>query len=377
MDLICFSHLRWNFVYQRPQHLLTRFSNHYRVFYVEEPVTDAQKDGYYITLSKENVWIVTPHLQADAEVHNHEARHKSILNDFFTDHELNEYIFWYYAPMALPVTEHFKPVLTVYDCMDELSAFKFAPPTITEVEKELFKKAQLVFTGGYSLYLSKKNKHHNIHCFASSIDKEHFATARLQTTDPHDQAHIPHPRLGYYGVIDERFDIDLVREVALQKPDWHFILVGPTVKIDPATLPRFHNIHYLESKTYQQLPSYLSGWDIAIVPFAINESTRFISPTKTPEYLAAGKPVISTPIQDVVNPYGNNNLVHIAYSPQQFIQQAEQELSISKRNDWLKKVDGFLANNSWNNTWSQMNELLNKALAVNRKSITNKKEVYV
>jgi len=376
MDLICFSHLRWNFVYQRPQHLLSRFANYYRVFFVEEPVYDDQQDGYFITQSKEKVWVVTPHLSRH-EANNNIERQRNLLNSFFKNYELENYIFWYYAPMALLFTDHFKPALTVYDCMDELSAFKFAPPAIKEVEKELFRKAQLVFTGGYTLYQSNKNQHHNIHCFASSIDKEHFLKARIHTEEPEDQKHIPYPRFGYYGVIDERFDIELIREAALQKPDWHFILIGPVVKISYDDLPHMPNIHYLESKTYQQLPEYVSGWDIAMVPFAINESTRYISPTKTPEYLAGGKPVISTPISDVVNPYGQNNLVHIAHNAQQFIEQGEQELAIKDKTAWLKRVDAFLANNSWNNTWHQMNKLLNEALAANKKSLTNKQEAYV
>lgn len=376
MDIICFSHLRWNFVYQRPQHLLSRFVNYYRVFFVEEPIYDDNNDGYFITQSKEKVWVVTPHLNVHAPNNNIE-RQRSVLNNFFTDYGFKEYIFWYYAPMALLFTNHFKPVITIYDCMDELSAFKFAPPAIKEVEKELFKKAQLVFTGGYTLYQAKKNQHHNIHCFASSIDKEHFLKARIHTEDPPDQKNIPYPRFGYYGVIDERFDIDLIKEVAAKKPEWQFILIGPLAKINYHDLPHMPNIHYLESKTYQQLPGYISGWDIALVPFAINESTRYISPTKTPEYLAGGKPVISTPISDVINPYGDNNLVHIAYTPQQFIEQAEQELATKDKKIWLEKVDAFLANNSWNNTWHQMNELINKALETNKKSLTTKPELYV
>jgi len=273
-----------------------------------------------------------------------------LINDWGAEN----YFSWYYTPMALPFTDHLTPELVVYDCMDELSAFKFAPPELTILEKELLKKADVVFTGGQSIYEAKKNAHHNIHAFPSSIDKHHFGKARKIKEDPEDQKHIAHPRFGFFGVIDERFDIELIDAVAKAKPEWQFILLGPIVKIDPNTLPRYNNVHYLGGKKYEELPEYLAGWDIAMVAFAMNESTKFISPTKTPEYLAAGKPVISTPIRDVVRPYGDNKLVHIVSNPNEFIKAAEKELSKKRKASWLKKVDDFLLYNSWDRTWGQM-----------------------
>jgi UDP-galactopyranose mutase len=256
--------------------------------------------------------------------------------------------------MALPFTEDLSPLMVVYDCMDELAAFKFAPVALKEKEQQLLDKADVVFTGGYSIYEAKKEKHDNIYPFPSSIDKDHFGSARTITEDPADQAHIPHPRFGFYGVIDERFDIDMIAEAAAAKPDWHFVLIGPVVKIDQNTLPRFSNIHYLGGKSYNELPQYLAGWDVAIIPFAMNESTKFISPTKTPEYLAAGKPVISTPIKDVVSPYFDNGLVSIAADGATFVKHGEKILSIESHSKWLTKVDSFLNGNSWDRTWSQM-----------------------
>jgi UDP-galactopyranose mutase len=279
---------------------------------------------------------------------------QTLVSSLLLQMQIKRYFSWYYTPMALPFTRHLKPEFTVYDCMDELSAFKFAPPELKRLEKELFQKADIVFTGGHSIYESKKNAHHNIYPFPSSIDKSHFGKARRIRKDPEDQKHIPHPRFGFFGVIDERFDIELIDAVAKAKPEWQFVLLGPVVKIDPATLPKHANIHYLGGKKYDELPNYLAGWDIAMIPFAINESTRFISPTKTPEYLAAGKPVISSPIRDVVSPYGNNNLVHIAFNSDEFIAAAESELKKKRKSAWIKKVDEFLDGNSWDRTWSQM-----------------------
>ena len=293
-----------------------------------------------------------------------------------TQKNINRFFSWYYTPMALPYTEHLKPQMVIYDCMDELSAFKFAPPELHYYEQKLIQKADIVFTGGYSIYYAKQHLHHNIHPFPSSIDKEHFAKARNFKGEVREQENIPHPRFGFFGVLDERFDIDLVAAVAAKKPDWHFILIGPVVKIDPASLPQLPNIHYPGSKHYNELPNYLAGWDVAIIPFANNEATRYISPTKTPEYLAGGKPVISAPIRDVVSPYGDNELVHIAADAESFIRAAEFELNRTDKREWLNKVDTFLADNSWDNTWHQMVMLINSTWKINDKTKINEK-VYV
>ncbi|GAB4091815.1 glycosyltransferase family 1 protein [Flaviaesturariibacter terrae] len=354
IDLLCFSHLRWNFVYQRPQHLLSRFAKHTRVFFIEEPIFHDGANRLQINEPAKNVYVVVPHLQHGMEEEAVLQCQRELVNDLISVMEINKYFCWYYTPMALPFSDHLEPAATVYDCMDELSAFKFAPVALKENEQRLLKKADVVFTGGYSIYEAKQHTHPNIYPFPSSIDREHFASARSIVADPADQASVPHPRFGFYGVIDERFDIDLIGAAATARPDWHFVLIGPVVKIDPATLPRNPNIHYLGGKDYKELPHYLAGWDVAIIPFAQNESTRFISPTKTPEYLAAGKPVISSPIRDVVSPYGDNALVHIASDADEFVQAGDALLAVQDHSSWLARVDAFLAGNSWDRTWSQM-----------------------
>jgi glycosyltransferase involved in cell wall biosynthesis len=375
-DILCFSHLRWGFVYQRPQHLLSRFAKHARVFFIEEPVfhdgpakLDMKQEG--------QVWNVIPQLPHGMGHEQVIENQKQLILDLISMMEISNFISWYYTPMAIPFTDHLSPEMVVYDCMDELSAFKFAPPILKELEKQMFQKADVVFTGGHSIYEAKKNAHENIHAFPSSIDKEHFGKARDAKSEPEDQANIPHPRLGFFGVIDERFDIELLRAAADQKPDWHFVILGPVVKIDEAVLPRNENIHYLGSKNYQELPAYLSGWDIALIPFAMNESTRFISPTKTPEYLAAGRPVISTPIRDVVNPYGINNLVHIVHTPEAFVAAAEKELSTENKKKWLFRVDKFLADESWDKTWQGMVDIMHQQLNTKDNKTKVKSKIYV
>lgn len=363
-DLICFSHLRWDFVYQRPQHLLTRCAQDRRVFFIEEPVFGNDSMRLDMREREAGVQVVVPHLPEGlrSEIAT-TAVMKEMTRRLFLDNDIREYVFWYYTPMALTFTNHFNPIASIYDCMDELSAFKGAHTSLPQLEKQLFKNVDLVFTGGQTLYEAKRSAHKAVHLFPSSIDVSHFGKARTMHTEPKDQAKIPKPRLGFFGVIDERFDIELLDAVARKRPDWHFVMIGPIVKIHPDSLPKQPNIHYLGAKKYDELPAYLASWDIALLLFARNESTRFISPTKTPEYLAAGKPVISTSIRDVVRPYGELGLVNIADSPREFIRAAEKILSTStEKNVWLNRVDEFLADVSWDKTWEQMSDLINRVL---------------
>ena len=369
LDLICLSHLRWNFVYQRPQHLMSRFTKHYRVFFMEEPIYDAPSRYNAVFEDPETgVSVITPHLPNAAK---DDPLEKQALFDLFLSSENIEHmILWYYTPMALEFTNHLKPDLVVYDCMDELSGFKFAPPALRDYEQQLFRKADIVFTGGHHLYEAKKASHHNIYPFPSSIDKKHFEQARHLLNEPADQANIPHPRIGFYGVIDERFDIQLLTALASLHPDWHFVILGPVVKIDPETLPKLNNVHLPGQKHYNELPAYLAGWDVAIMPFLLNESTEFISPTKTPEYLAGGKPVVSTPIKDVIKPYGELKLVEIADTPSEFADAVERVLNRTDKDAWLEQVDKFLATTSWNKTWQGMATQIEETL--NKKKLTNK-----
>lgn len=363
-DLICFSHLRWDFVFQRPQHLMMRFKQHMRVFFIEESIDDATADAFLeIKHPADNLWVVVPHIPQQLEPVAAYACQQALLEQFFTEQQILHYVCWYYTPMSLYISEHLDPLLIVYDCMDELSAFKNAPAALTEKENVLLQCADIVFTGGHSLYEAKRHQHPNIHYFPSSVDKAHFAKARIDLPEPEDQQQIPHPRFGFFGVLDERLDITLLQALAAAQPAWHFVLIGPVVKIDPASLPQAPNIHYLGMKSYDALPAYISSWEIAVLLFALNESTRFISPTKTPEYLAAGKPVISTPIHDVIYTYGDKGLIHITDQVTEFIDIASQLLQQPPGAQWQAAVDDYLTQTSWDQTWENMAKLIQKAFA--------------
>ncbi|HEX5702742.1 MAG TPA: glycosyltransferase family 1 protein [Pyrinomonadaceae bacterium] len=368
-DLVCFSHLRWDWVYQRPQHLLKRGAAERRVFFIEEAMRGSGSLRLEVRERENGVQVVTPILPDGLSSQIAQtAVLSSLLQTFFSEHQIQEYVLWYYTPMALDFTKNLSPLAVIYDCMDELSAFKGAPDSLRFQELELLNRADVVFTGGHSLYEVKRHKHPFVHPFPSSIDREHFMQARTRAKDPEDQEPIAYPRLGYFGVIDERFDTGLLDAVAAARPDWQLVMLGPVTKIDPKVLPQRPNIHYLGSKTYDELPRYIAGWDVALMPFAINEATRYISPTKTPEYLAAGKPVVSTPIADVIKPYGKLDLVRIARTPDEFIAAIEQSLNpeaTSKK--WLQRVDEFLANISWDKTWAGMSELIDRVSLHRRK----------
>jgi glycosyltransferase involved in cell wall biosynthesis len=369
VDLVCLSHLRWNFVFQRPQHLLTRCAAQRRVFYVEEPIIgDAATVPSLKIAPSAGVIVVTPQLPPRlASGPERDAALRRLLDECLARHDVRRFVLWYYTPMALGFSRHLSPELVVFDCMDELSAFAGAPAAMRSLEAELLARADVVFTGGRSLYEAKRALHSNVHAMPSSVDVAHFAQARQVSREPEDQRPLARPRLGYFGVIDERMDLDLLAAVADARPEWQLVMIGPVVKIDPAALPRRANLHYLGAKGYEELPHYIAFWDVALMPFARNESTRFISPTKTPEYLAAGKPVVSTSIRDVVRPYGRRGLVRIADDPHSFVKACEAAMD-EDATARTHAADAFLETTSWDRTWAHMVRLMARALEQKRRT---------
>ena len=358
--LLCFSHLRWAFVFQRPQHLLTRAARAMRVIYWEEPVwAEAAAPRLHASLSPEGVLIVQPHLPHGCDP---DAAQRRLLDAMLQDGGIADPILWYYTPQALAFSDHLQAGVTVYDCMDELSAFAGADPSLPARERALLRRADLVFTGGQSLYEAKRRDREDVHAFPSGVDAAHFRPARDGMPDPDDQRRIPHPRVGFYGVLDERLDTDLLAATAGLRPGVQFVLLGPTAKIDPASLPARANLHYLGAKPYAALPGYVANWQAATMPFAINEATRFISPTKTPEYLAAGLPVVSTPIADVVRQYGGCPGVQVAGTPQDFAGCVDRALALRPAS-WRSAADALLAGMSWDGIWAAMAVLIGRALA--------------
>jgi len=363
---VTFSHLRWNFVYQRPQHLLSRLAANRRIIFIEEPVYEPESvPQWRLEHPAPNVLVcqlVTPN-PAPGFHNDHLDVFVPMVQQLLADQNVTEYVTWVYTPLAFPLAQSLAPQVVVYDCMDELSAFHNAPPQLLAHERDLLEMADLVFTGGPSLYRSKRSQHPHVYCFPSSVDAAHFRQAQYgEIAEAADQADLPHPRLGFYGVIDERLDVELLGALAEAHPEWQIVMVGPVVKIDPATLPAHLNITYMGQRSYDELPTYLAGWDVCMLPFAQNEATRFISPTKTLEYMAAERPIVSTPITDVAEPYGE--IVYLGDTPEAFIAACEQALNEADddraaRTAAMRRV---LAKTSWDATAEAMAELIAKAV---------------
>ncbi|MFL6696706.1 MAG: glycosyltransferase [Vitreoscilla sp.] len=366
--LIVFSHLRWGFVFQRPQHLLTRLARHFDVYFVEEPVFADGEPALMSATHQNGVEVLTPRTKEFASgFHDSQLNAmKPLLADFMASRGISEPLVWLYTPMALPLVADLEPRAVIYDCMDDLASFKFAPAELVAREKALMELADVVLTGGPSLYEARQGQHPNLHCLPSAVDAAHFAPENLDGDDVESavatELHrgMSHPRLGFYGVIDERLDLDLVAGLADRRPDWQIVMVGPVVKIDPAALPQRPNIRWVGMQRYEALPHLMSHWDICLLPFALNESTRFISPTKTLEYLAAGKPVVSTPIRDVVSLYGS--AVHIGKDADQFVAAVEDLLEepASARAERRARGQALVEGCTWDGTAARIASLLHE-----------------
>ncbi|HBZ15413.1 MAG TPA: amine oxidase [Pantoea sp.] len=352
--LVVFSHLRWGFVFQRPQHLLSRLAQFHRIVFIEEPIFHPAEATLRQYQPAPNVTVIEPHTNVAAPgFHDSQiAVLQPLLADLLDEDETP--LVWFYTPMALPLLGCFKPSAIIYDCMDELSAFNQAPRQLRQRESALLSRADLVFTGGTSLFEAKRNRHAHVYCCPSSVDAAHFEQALDRSNSHPLQDNMPKPRLGYYGVIDERLDLALIAALADAHRDWQIVMVGPVVKIDPATLPQRNNLHWFGQQPYAALPHFLAGWDICLMPFALNPSTRFISPTKVLEYMAAQLPIVSTAIADVARHYAD--VVAIADSHQTFIQACEVALTLPVETRYLlaKKMAALVAETSWDRTAEEM-----------------------
>jgi UDP-galactopyranose mutase len=354
-DLLCFSHLRWDFVFQRPQHLMIRCAAKARVFFVEEPVFTS--DGTPVLKTRrvcENLIVLVPHIPSLAM--DADAQQAELIEQFCREWQIRVPLFWFYNPMAITLVRNIRCRVSVYDCMDELSLFRGAPSQLQQCEARLLEFVDVVFAGGRSLFHAKSPRHLRTYLFPSGVDIPHFKRPS-QHRDPTDQDHIPHPRIGFSGVLDERLDVALLRRIAELRPTWHFVMLGPTVKIDPSILPRSPNIHYLALKRYHELPAYYWNWDAAMLPFALNPATRFVSPTKIPEYLAAGLAVTSTRIADVISSYADANSVAFADKADDFVASLEGQLQRESSPPDPALWD-LLSSLSWDSIWKSMEAII-------------------
>lgn len=355
-DLVVFSHLRWNFVYQRPQHILSRLAKSYNILFVEEPFqpNDENRNTYSINQVFPNLSVFTTHAESV------DSMLKLLKQTLGTQ---TIHTAWFYSPSFVNALNIFSFDNVIFDCMDELTLFKNAPQLLIEQEKELLSKSDIVFTGGKSLYSAKQKHHHNVHCFPSSVDKKHFEKAQNGIEVPDEMDAFKGIVVGYYGVIDERIDYELLERTAQLCPTVDFVLIGPFAKVNPESLPSLLNIHFLGMRNYEQLPNYLKRFDVAMMPFAMNDATKFISPTKTLEYMAGGKSIISTPVYDVVRDYDKH--IEIVENAEQFTAAINKLICQHKASHYLQYQE-ILERTSWDNTVSRMQNLMEQLIKKNQ-----------
>ena len=370
LPFIVFSHLRWDFVWQRPQQILSRLAATHPVLFVEEPhYGHSSLSRLDISYPLENIVRAVPQLndrlrakydvsmQMVCSLLQLEFQHNPDLAKQFREPAI-----WFYTPMPSPmVLEEFDPVGVIYDCMDELAQFKGAPTDIRYREKSLMKKADIVFTGGRKLYEAKAPLHPCVHFFGCGVDIEHFSKAQSpDTIIPEDLRNLSGPTIGYFGVIDERLDYELIAHLSRSKPKWNIVMVGPVVKVNPEGLPQAPNIHWLGQRDYHVLPNYVKCFDVCMMPFALNEATEYINPTKTLEYMAARKPIVSTAVADVVKNFAP--IVRIAHSHEDFIRQVD-----TLRNPEDAELDAGLAmarNSTWDYIVGEIEKLITDAVLI-------------
>lgn len=338
---------------------MSRLSKKYKILFIEEPDQPGEgrsENSFEVKQVSENLTVFTPFLKWD--------NWKTMCREYIPllqrhIEDLENTLFWFYSPFYVHVLQYLTPSLSVYDCMDELAAFKNASPNLPDYECQLLDKTHIVFTGGKSLYEAKKHLHPSVYCFPSSVDCSHFERAMDQeTVIPEDLASLNKPVVGYYGVIDERIDFSLLQQVSQTLPDVSFVMIGPFAKIERQDAAQAANIYYYGKRVYELLPNYLKGIDVAMMPFVIGPATRYISPTKTLEYLAAGKPIVSTPIHDVVRDY--QEVVGIASDAEEFSRRIKDYLQESdeEKAKRLTALRSVMEKTSWEQTVLQMDKII-------------------
>jgi len=356
--VIVFSNMRWNSLLQRPHHIMSRLAARRDVLFIEEPLRHHGTTQLEVLPVSPRLSVVRPRLPLDGGIGSWPLGElEPALVRLLEARGWSTFTAWLDTPMAVRLARALGARTIVYDCVSELSALRFAPAELRERERELFQCADVVFTAGPSLHRVKRDAHQAVHCFPSSVDMSHFAGA-IGLPEAREQEEIPRPRLGYFGAIDGRLDFEILRRLAEARPEWQIILVGPVMRIDEALLPRAANLHFMGPRSYEDLPAFLAGWDVCLLPFSINATTRFLSPAQTLEYMAADRPIVSTPVTDVVEPYGD--IVYLGKGPSGFLEACDRALHDSDSNRSIRRAlaSQVLRHSSWDETVNRMDGIL-------------------
>jgi glycosyltransferase involved in cell wall biosynthesis len=390
--IIVHCHLCWDWVWQRPQQFISRLSQRHKILFVETvaPAPDLARPlaRYRTAQNFPNVTILTLQFPTWRWSNGKyvDGERRRIVQEFIAGPGAGQFedpVQWFYDPMAVPAfAGQMSEVLTVYDCMDELSKFRCAPPEIVQREAELLKRADVVFTGGRKLFEAKSEHNDNCHFYGCGVDCEHFGKAlAAETAVPEDLAAIlssvaapplaaraalpirRKPILGYFGVVDERMDYELITRLADANREWSVVMIGPTTKVDESVLPKRPNLHWLGQRSYMDLPAYCKGFDVCLMPFALNESTEFINPTKALEYMATGRMIVSTAVPDVVRNFGA--VIKIAKEHDEFIRLCREAVE-KPEPDAIKRGSRMACENTWERIVARMEEHIEEAFKMKR-----------
>src|SRR5581483_2571840 len=372
-SLIVHSHLQWDWVWQRPQQFISRLSHKHRVLFVEAPEICADTAATEVQLRQvdqfPNVHVVKITVPANRSTDLHwvdQERGRAVesLLSGPLRQKFSSIIQWFYDPMAATAfAGRFNEQLIVYDCMDELSLFRGAAPELVQRERELLRVADVVFAGGPKIWRAKRKLNRNCFCYGCGVDAEHFGRAR----DPKlvvakELTDVPRPVFGYIGVVDERIDYDLLAKLA-DSTKGSIAMVGPSTKIDIRDLPRRNNLHWIGGRQYTDLPSYAKAFDVCIMPFAMNEATRFINPTKALEYMATGRPIVSTPVEDVIAQF--NDVITIADGEATFAEACAR--AAAQPEVWrIEQGLALAALSSWDSIVARLEQRIAEALCSRR-----------
>ncbi len=376
--IIVHCHLCWDWVWQRPQQFLSRLSARHRILFVETVGPDPHLAAPYARFRNAdgfpNITILRIQFPTwqwrDADFVDRERRRlvQLALESELLAGQFENPVQWFYDPMAVKAfARQMNEIATVYDCMDELSKFKGAPPAIVERERELLALADVVFTGGRKMFESKSQFNGNCHFYGCGVDVAHFGQARSESTAVFaDIAGLKKPVLGYFGVVDERMDYELVAKLADANPNWSVVIIGPAIKVDPDQFPQRPNLHWLGGREYKDLPAYGKGFDVCLMPFAMNEHTQFINPTKSLEYMATGREIISSAVPDVISNFGA--VVKVAHSHDEFIQLCRQAVERPDQKA-IERGLKMASENSWESIVNKLEQHVRDVLVRNNNEV--------
>ncbi len=360
--IVCFSDISWNVKFQRPHQLFSQAKRINIIIFIEKPLLQRSgKPNHFISRVSDNILILTPVItDEDPESTIHETV-EQLLTEKLKSHNTTEYICWYYSPKAINYSQKLTPKLIIFDCMDECCGYEGADTEVNESEKKLLEVTDLVFTGGRSLCNAKKLLHKNVHLFPDSIDYERFNGNTKQAKK--NIIKKPAAKIGYFGVIDERLDLNLLDKIAANKPKWKFEIAGPIVENMHGKLPERKNITFTGDIRDEEIPSIIGEWDAAILPYSKNNSTENTAPSRLLVYFAANKNIVSTSINDIVHYFGENGMVRIADEPDDFVKALEAAIKYKPEAEWQKKVDSIIRKTTWEKTWNGMSKKINKLLS--------------